>query len=219
MDHQTAVKIQAAERYVLEEFPPEERAEFEEHFFDCPECAEEVRSASVFAANAKAVLREERERQWARLSQPADRPRWRFWAPLAASAALNLALLVGFGLERAQLHRAEASTEPQFYQTVAVAPASRGSQSAVALRAGAKFFALRFDITPGHDFQSFEYQILDPQGAVRLAKSVAAPGWDSELQLSVPIWTLGPGDYTVVVRGQQGEAFTEIGRRGFSIPR
>ena len=37
MDHDTAIRIQAAERYILEEFPPEERAEFEEHFFECPD--------------------------------------------------------------------------------------------------------------------------------------------------------------------------------------
>ena len=36
MDHETAVQLQAAERYVLDEFSPKERADFEEHFFAAP---------------------------------------------------------------------------------------------------------------------------------------------------------------------------------------
>ena len=58
MDHETAVQLQAAERYVLEEFSPKERADFEEHFFGCPGCADEVRSATILAANTKVVLKE-----------------------------------------------------------------------------------------------------------------------------------------------------------------
>ena len=55
MDHETAVQLQAAERYVLEEFSPKERADFEEHFFGCPGCADEVRSATILAANTTAT--------------------------------------------------------------------------------------------------------------------------------------------------------------------
>ena len=51
MDHETAVRLQAAERYLLDQFSPEERRGFEEHFFGCPECADQVRAASILAAN------------------------------------------------------------------------------------------------------------------------------------------------------------------------
>jgi hypothetical protein len=212
--------MQAAERYILEEFPPEERTAFEEHFFECPECAEEVRSASVFAANAKAVLRDERAREAAKLERSASRPGRRFWWPLAASAALNVALLAGFGLERVQPRKAAGDMEPQFYQTVAVAAASRGSQSTAVLPAGARFFGVRFDLMPGQQFQSFEVQFLDVKGAVRSEKSLAAPAGEySELQLAVPVASLEPGEYVVVLRGKQLGNSTEIGRRSFSIPR
>src|SRR5260370_17013319 len=102
MDHETAVQLQAAERYVLEEFSPKERADFEEHFFGCPGCADEVRSATILAANTKVVLNETRaEEEHARKSAAERAGRWSglrlFW-PLTASAALNLALLGPFGL-------------------------------------------------------------------------------------------------------------------------
>ena len=59
MDHEIAIEIRAAERYCCGELTPEERDQFEEHFFLCRECAEEVRWEQIFAANAKAVLREQ----------------------------------------------------------------------------------------------------------------------------------------------------------------
>lgn len=220
MDHETAIRIQAAERYVLDEFPAEERAEFEEHFFECPECAEEVRSATIFAANAKAVLLDQRAKEQAKLERSAGWPSRRFWWPLAASAALNVALVAGLGLEWLQSRKAAGGIEPQFYSTVGVAAASRGSQSTGVLPTGARFFGVRFDLMPGQQFESIEYQILDAKGAVRSVKSLAAPaGESSEQQLAVPVVSLEPGEYVVVLSGKQAGSSTEIGRRNFSIPR
>jgi len=220
MDHQTAVRIQAAERYILDEFSPTERAAFEEHFFECAECAEEVRSASIFTANAAHALKEERAKETAKQERSGGRPSWRFWWPLAASAALNVALVVGFGLERLGSRGTEAAIEPQFYQTVTVTAASRGNQSAATLPAGTRFFGVRFDLMPGQRFQSFEYRILDAKGALRSSKTLAAPAGDySELQLAVPVAALESGEYVVVLRGKQPGDSTEIGRKAFAISR
>ena len=57
MDHESAVRAQAAERYTLRELDPVGREEFENHFFACPECAERVRAGAILAANAKKVFR------------------------------------------------------------------------------------------------------------------------------------------------------------------
>jgi anti-sigma factor RsiW len=59
LDHQAAADRKLTERYVLDELDSTEMAAFEEHFFECPICAEDVRRASVMLANLKAVLREE----------------------------------------------------------------------------------------------------------------------------------------------------------------
>src|SRR5437868_9577060 len=59
MDHETAIRINATERYFLGELSGEDRDAFEEHYFCCPDCSEDVRAMTVFAANAKAVLRQE----------------------------------------------------------------------------------------------------------------------------------------------------------------
>jgi len=59
LDHKDFIELQAAERYVAGELSPDLRDHFEEHFFTCPECAEEVRWEKMFAANAKAAFEQE----------------------------------------------------------------------------------------------------------------------------------------------------------------
>ena len=59
MDHETAVRTGATERYLLGDLTGEDRDGFEEHYFMCPECADDVRALTVFAANAKTVFRAE----------------------------------------------------------------------------------------------------------------------------------------------------------------
>src|SRR4029453_2305555 len=58
MDHAHATGTAAAERYVLGEMTGEERARYEEHYFDCPEWAHEVKAAVVFRESAEAVWRD-----------------------------------------------------------------------------------------------------------------------------------------------------------------
>jgi len=57
MDHNEALRIQAAEKYVLGELPPPLRDEFEEHYFECEECALDVNAVAGFVDNVRAVWR------------------------------------------------------------------------------------------------------------------------------------------------------------------
>ncbi len=57
MDHNEALRLHAVEKYVLGELPPSLRDEFEEHLFECQECAQDVKAAAEFVDNVRAVLR------------------------------------------------------------------------------------------------------------------------------------------------------------------
>ncbi len=57
MDHNEAVRLRAVEKYVLGELAPSQRDEFEAHYFDCQECAQDVKAVAEFVDNVRAVLR------------------------------------------------------------------------------------------------------------------------------------------------------------------
>src|SRR5580698_2588556 len=59
MDHLGAENMKAVERYVLGDLSVSEVEEFERHFFDCPQCSEELRALTIFQENARAVFVEQ----------------------------------------------------------------------------------------------------------------------------------------------------------------
>ena len=58
MDHKSAIQTNAVERYLLGEMPVEERDSFEEHYFACTTCAEDIRLGSAMSHDLKVVLRQ-----------------------------------------------------------------------------------------------------------------------------------------------------------------
>src|ERR1700726_3940390 len=58
MVHDEAVRQKATERYLLDELDPELRDQFEEHLFDCQDCALDVRTAAMLAEQAQVILAE-----------------------------------------------------------------------------------------------------------------------------------------------------------------
>src|SRR5271167_1626321 len=59
MDHNEAVRLQAAEKYLLGELPKEQHAAFEEHYFECSACAEEMKTTVAFMESSRQVAREQ----------------------------------------------------------------------------------------------------------------------------------------------------------------
>jgi len=60
MTHEQAVSTFASERYLLEEMTEPERTVFEEHYFSCVDCADDVRMGAVMSDGARAGLMGER---------------------------------------------------------------------------------------------------------------------------------------------------------------
>jgi anti-sigma factor RsiW len=56
MDHREALETMASERYLLGELSPEQRDAYEEHLFDCTECASDAMLGAAFVDRAKAIL-------------------------------------------------------------------------------------------------------------------------------------------------------------------
>ena len=56
MNHDEAIRLKAAEKYLLGELNAELRDQYEDHYFGCAECAQDVRTGAVFIDNARDVL-------------------------------------------------------------------------------------------------------------------------------------------------------------------
>jgi hypothetical protein len=101
MDHAEAEKGYAVEQYLLGQLSEAEQDRFEEHFFSCHTCAEDVKAGTTFLANLKSVFA---EREAVRAQQPApNRKWWQFtwleqsFVPAAALAACGaFACIIGY---------------------------------------------------------------------------------------------------------------------------
>jgi anti-sigma factor RsiW len=56
ISHEEAVRTLATEKYLLGELYPELRDQFEEHLFDCQQCAFDLWAAATFLACANVIL-------------------------------------------------------------------------------------------------------------------------------------------------------------------
>ncbi len=86
----------AVDRYLLNELTPEERLRFEEHYFECANCADAVEAGQIFISGIRPIP--EPAPWWRRLSElvnaPVSVPAWRMWI-LGGATAASLGI-VGF---------------------------------------------------------------------------------------------------------------------------
>jgi len=208
MDHEQAMKIQASERYLLDELSPEERNDFEEHYFICTKCADEVRSAFALADNAKSVLKAEMHK--ATPHREVTRPRWSFdlwaWLRPAVAAPVAAVLLLGvtlyqsaFVIPRLQRDLATA-TKPQAVPSVVARAATRGEDTAVAVSEHDQFLQLVLDINPTIPVSSYTSEVYDAAGGLRFTVPSPAPANGGSLNLLLPVAGLQSGRYTVRVK-------------------
>jgi hypothetical protein len=212
MEHAEAIDTGAAERYTLGQMSEAERDRYEEHFFDCPDCAEEVRSASLFLENAEAAVRDseaaKRDVEERVVVLPRASRGWKSWfwpLPLGAAAALVLLLggpLVYLGLVKMpQLERARVEAEALQAAPWHFLSVSRSEPRAVRVSPGQRMigFTLTKSGTRVHPFYSCE--VRDASGRVVESNVVPAPPQGGELQIVVPTGKLQPGAHVIAVAG------------------
>src|SRR5262249_11424648 len=128
MDHETSVRMKAPERYILGELTGADRDSFEEHFFECPECAEDVRALTVFRANARAIFQDGDTTPVVPAGALlANRALW-FSAMLNGVLAIGLGIALFKGAPEKRRELADARA-PQFVQNIPVLEVARGADT------------------------------------------------------------------------------------------
>ena len=200
MTHQQAIRTMASERYLLDEMSELERYQYEAHYFDCDECAEDVRLGETIRAEVKAQGAAEAERP---LRAPLQfrRPAWR-QATIAIpwAAAATLALTVGYQ-SLVTVPELRTAMAPQALAPVVLRGATRGSDPVVRIAADSTFVTLAPDVMPGPETTTLAYDRLGPSRTTVISGRAPLPPSGAPLMLLLPTKQFaGPGSYTLIVR-------------------
>lgn len=224
MDHAEAVRSGAVERYLLGELAEQERDQYEEHVFECPQCADNLKSTVAFVENARAVLAARpHEVSGLHLAVPAS-DRWRSLVgrvvPLAAAAAL--VLVVGASAIEIRRLRAELSAaEVPSAAAWSFLSVSRGEPEGITLGRDQRWLGLTLSRSAGDTHPFYRCEVQDAAGQVVVASVVPAPQRGQELQIVLPARRLTPGVHTLVLAGMNAPdgavAAADIARYQFTL--
>jgi Putative zinc-finger len=208
MDHQEALRLQAAEKYILGELPPDLREQFEEHYFDCPECAMGLRGLGTFVTASRLVLREEEIAPRVTSSgATAERSGWFNWLHpvIAVPAIMALAAFVVYQITvtiPSVRKQAAVQTVAEVYESsYHLQGATRGADiTKLAVRPN-ESFALDFDFIPTREFTNYKGSLMDSSGQAVLIFFLKGGQANKEVHLVVPGGKVHAGKYDLVIVG------------------
>jgi hypothetical protein len=230
MTHQQALDTMAAERYLLDEMTEIEKHAFEEHFFGCSDCADEVRLGERIRVEVRSGRESgfgtrdgkshdsktpERSTRDSNVIDFNKRLAWRrpsLLLPWAAAASIALAagyqsLVVVPGLRQA--------LSPQSLSPVMLREATRGSVPVVTVSSGQRFVTLGVDVMT-QSTRDIAYDLLNATGNTILSGRTPVPPSGVPLLLLLPADELGQGRYTLIVRDTDSSG-APLGEYGFDL--
>jgi hypothetical protein len=225
MDHNEAIQLQAAVKYVLGELSPVQREEYEEHYFDCAECAIDIKALATFVDTTREVLRQEKTSSLAKDPVPA-RGGWPRWLQAIAAVPAFAALLIIAYQNTVTIPRAreEASSGAAQIFVSSHAPKMAVTRGGEEVRLSARpneSLPLKFDFTPKTSFDAYVCQLQDEAGRSVLEVRVPGSFTNKELNLVVPAGLVKPGKYALVFTGDPGSkgqpSKDEVLRLSFAI--
>lgn len=212
MDHNQAIQLQAAVKYVLGELSQVQRDEYEEHYFDCAECAVDIKALATFADAAREVLRQEKANQFANESVPA-RGGWLRWFKPVVAVPVFAALLLIIAYQNAvtipQARNTSSRAVAEVYgQSFLLQPSdTRGGNEEPVNKAPLEIrpnegFLIQLDFIPSSSFPAYLCQLQDATG--RVLQQVIVPAEKAKKELHVPVHgglISRPGRYSLVFFG------------------
>lgn len=193
MNHDQATQQQATERYILGELSDDQRDAFEEHYFDCALCADNVRAASAFTGAVRASARNASnpflERQKAK-------QRRRFVAPLAAAASLIVGVLTMQVAFVAPLQTEVATLRQPFAPQEVRVEDLRGAR---ATAESSQPIQLEIEIPTDLGPAPYTCAVLDAKGSPQAEFKVTEERAKDYFPITYRPGGLKPGDYTIRV--------------------
>ena len=227
MDHDVVVRHKMTEQYLLGELDPEARDQFEEHFFDCADCALDVRAGALFVEQSKVVLADKSEPVSNVL--PAAIPAKSGWLaglrsmlrPAFAVPVMAL-LLVVIGYQNLVTYPqlARQLNNPQVLPWASVNVGTYGSGGGgtpITTRKG-EGFLLFVRIPPDGAYSHYTAELYNPAGTLEWSVTIPASSSQDQWPIQVPGANREAGSYALKVHGvtASGES-KEVGRGAFEL--
>jgi hypothetical protein len=206
MDHSEAVRLMATERYLLGELSPETREAFEEHFFECEECALDVRAANTLMDEAKRQLAAPIAVPAAAAVKPARRREWFFWwkPAFAAPAFAALILVIGYQNIATIPSLRSAARQPRLTPWVTLHAATRDGAPLLVTANHKSGAVLLIDVPDTAAYASLSFALRNPEGKqiwTETCPGSAAGDGEETLSLLIPGAGLQPGSYALTITG------------------
>ncbi len=210
MNHSEAVEQMTSERYLLNELAPDARDAFEEHAFNCPECALDLRAGALFVHEAKAqlpgLIASQPRSGMAKAS--AKRNSWFSWWRPAFAVPAFAALLIVVGYQNFVTFPAlrQSANEPRLAPLAPLHSATRGAALPTFTADRTHGVALPVDLVIDPEVApaaSYSLVLRDPQGKLVWTGSLPATapgtGSDQSFSLTIPGSMLQSGSYSLMV--------------------
>jgi hypothetical protein len=221
MDHNEAIRLMAAEKYLLGELTPESCEQFEEHFFDCQECARDVRAGAAFVEHSKVLLA-------APAIEPSQivgagrRGAWLRWLRPAFVVTALAVLLAVIGYQNLVMYSKLKGVvdAPRILASASLINANtRGAGKTVVSTLRGEPFLLFVDIPGEARFSAYVAELYGPTGKSEWSLAIPAETTKDAVPIRVPPGQHGAGMYTLVVRSVDpaGKNLSEIGRYPFEL--
>lgn len=225
MDHNEVVREKMTEKYLLDELDPDARDQFEEHFFDCPECAFDVRAGSQFVSQSKVVLQESaeakigEERHTAASQRDPVRLNWLSWLRPQFAAPVFALLLAVVGYQNLvtipQLTRTGRAAQLLPATTVNLLTYGSGN-SALVIHSGESFL-INVIIPPGPRYAGYKVDLYNPAGKVAESLPISPSAGDT-WPIRFPGGNWDNGMYKLTVHGQSASGQDiEVGSASFEL--
>ena len=216
MNHSEVVEQLAVERYLLDELTPDAREAFEEHLFDCQECALDLRAGTLFVDEVKAQLPGIPRVHRRRRAPKAKTVSWLSWMRpmfVAPAFAALLGIVVFQNVVSFPALR-QAANQPRLAPLTELRPATRGAdrQKLTVDRSHGAALSVDLPVNQGTTAaSSYSIELQDAQGrsvwATKTPAGAREAQDDQKLTLFIPGTALKSGTYSLSVAGlsPQGE--------------
>jgi hypothetical protein len=227
MNHQDALQEMAVERYLLGELSGASLDTFEEHLFECPECAIDVKTGLTFIDAARVELNV--PRRVATVADVKSASRWTSWfrnpwvlAPALAACLLALSFQTFVLQPRMKLEVARAQAPAVLNPLVLANAGARGDSVPEIVAPEHGSFVISLDVPTAGGFSSYLCSLHATDGSLLWQTTISPEQARDALLINMPTDKVKDGLNSFLIqglsaKGSSGGTLEDLARYRFRV--